>query len=161
MIRLVRCDDRLIHGQCIVRVITDFNIEKILIIDDFVACNQTLKSIFMLAVPPQIKANILKSDEASAVIYKYLNNDDKVMILLKSPEVALKLFDMIPELKKELNIGPMSNRKQTTKATSYAYLLENEAAAIRTLAKMGVRVYFNQVLGQKVIEWKEIESEFS
>ena len=27
MIKLVRCDDRMIHGQCIVRILADFAIE--------------------------------------------------------------------------------------------------------------------------------------
>jgi len=37
MIKLVRCDDRMIHGQCIVRVIGDFQIERIIGVDNFTA----------------------------------------------------------------------------------------------------------------------------
>lgn len=160
MIKLVRCDDRLIHGQCIVRVITDFRIERILIVDNFTASNPVLKNIFTMAVPPQVKAVVLTVDEAKGVIDKYMENNENVLLLMKSPEIALELFKSIPQLKKEFNIGPMSNRKNTTKVTPYAYLLKEEADAIKSLAEMGVKVYFNQVIDQKRVEWEEVKNLF-
>ena len=54
MIKLIRCDDRLIHGQVIVRVISSFDINKIVIVDDFTASNEVLKSVFALATPPPV-----------------------------------------------------------------------------------------------------------
>ena len=118
MITLIRCDDRLIHGQCIVRVLADFKIEKIVIIDDFTASNPVLKSVFLLAVPPQTKAVILTTDEAKTSLPEFVENSENVLLLMRSPMVALELFKSNPELKQELNIGPISYRPDTKKITT-------------------------------------------
>ena len=59
---------------------------------------------------------------------------------------------------KELNIGPMSSRKNTKKATMYAYLTDEESAALDEMARMGIRVYFNQILEQKTEEWENVKT---
>ena len=57
---------------------------------------------------------------------------------------------------KELNIGPMSNRLETKKLTFYSYLLEEEINSCKELEKMGVRVFFRQVPGEKEIEFSNL-----
>jgi mannose/fructose/N-acetylgalactosamine-specific phosphotransferase system component IIB len=54
----------------------------------------------------------------------------------------------------------MSNRPDTKKATIYCSLTQAEAAAIRQLTAMDVRVYFNQVITQKTVEWADIQDQF-
>ena len=39
MLTLIRCDDRLIHGQCMTVIVKDYDIERILVVDDFTATN--------------------------------------------------------------------------------------------------------------------------
>ena len=157
MISLVRCDDRLIHGQCIVRVVADFGIRHIVVVDEFVAGNPVLKSIFMMAAPEGVKVDIETAEDAAKNLDEYESSTAGTLILMKSPEVALELYERCPNLKKELNIGPMSNRPNTKKATMYCYLTDSETAAVEKLCDLGVRVYFNQVTDQKTVEWKEIK----
>lgn len=38
-ITVLRCDDRLIHGQCIVKVLNDYKIDYIILVDAFTASN--------------------------------------------------------------------------------------------------------------------------
>jgi mannose/fructose/N-acetylgalactosamine-specific phosphotransferase system component IIB len=160
MITLIRCDDRLIHGQCIVRVLADFKIEKIVIIDDITASNPVLKSVFLLAVPPQTKAVILTTDEAKTNLREFIENNEHVLLLMRSPMVALELFKSYPELKQELNIGPISYRPDTRKITTYAYLTSEEMDTVNQLIERRVRVYFNQTIDQKIIEWNEVRDLF-
>ncbi|HWQ05962.1 MAG TPA: PTS sugar transporter subunit IIB [Feifaniaceae bacterium] len=160
MIQLVRCDDRLIHGQCVVRVISDFGIGHIVVCDDFVAGNAVLKNVFLLAAPSGVKTEILSVEQAAARADALQAEAAKVLILVRSPETALSLYLAAPQLKKELNIGPMSNRPISKKATMYCSLTPNEAVAVRQLAFLGVRVYFNQVISQKAVEWAEVEQQF-
>lgn len=157
MIKLIRCDDRLIHGQCVVRVIRDFGITEIAVDDDFVASSPVLSNIFMLAAPEGIKVKIRSGADTLAALPELIGSGENVLLLMKSPETAVPLFEGCGELKKELNIGPLSSRKGARKVTLYAHLTEGEAAAARRLAELGVRVYFNQVLGQPVEEWPDVE----
>lgn len=87
-----------------------------------------------------------------------INDKTNTLILLKNPQIALELFKQHPGLPKEFNIGPMSNRKDTKKATMYAYLLANEIEAIEELSNLGIRVYFRQVSEQEEIDWVKIKN---
>jgi len=156
MIKLIRSDDRMIHGQCIVRVLADFSITRIIAIDDFTATNAMLKRIFELAMPPQIKGGIYTVDEAIAQATNQVTGPDNTLILLKSPLTAKRLFEEVAGLPPAFNIGPLSNRPETQKATRYAYLNIEEYQTIEQLAERGVRVYFNQVIDQPTTEWVEI-----
>jgi len=157
MIDLLRCDDRLIHGQCIVRVIQDGNMKRIILVDDFTANTPVMSNIYKMAVPPTVKIDIVSVKDAPAVIQQYAGCPESVMVLVKDPCVALELMKTAEGLPKELNIGPMSNRSNTKKATFYSYLLPHETAACRELTAMGVRVFFRQVPNEKEIEWAEVK----
>lgn len=160
MITLVRCDDRLIHGQCMVRVLADFKIEKIVIVDDFTASNQILKNIFLLAAPPQTEAFIYTIEETKSNLLPFIESDDNVLLLMRSPTVALELYKSHPKLKKEFNIGPICYRPDTKKITTYAYLSKEEIDAVNEIVERKVKVYFNQTIDQKIIEWNEVEDLF-
>ena len=160
MIRLVRCDDRLIHGQCVTRVISDFRIGHIVVCDDFVASNPVLKNVFLLAAPSGVKTEILSVPETAGRVPALDAEKQNVLILVRLPETALQLHQTAPSLKKELNIGPMSSRPNTKKATIYCSLTVPEQQAVWQLSAMGVRVYFNQVITQKTVEWGDIQAQF-
>ena len=160
MIKLIRCDDRMIHGQCIVRILSDFKINRIIGIDDFTAGNAMLKKIYQLAVPPGVQGGVYSEEEALEEIKNHLDDNEVVLILMKSPLSAPKLFDTIDALPKELNIGPMSSRKDTAKVTLYAYLTAEEISALNKLKEAGIRVYFNQVIDQKIDEWSQLADNF-
>lgn len=157
MIDLLRCDDRLIHGQCIVRVIQDGGIGRIILVDDFTAGTLVMANIYKMAVPPTVKIDIVSAADGASVIEKYADQKESVLVLVKDPCVALKLQQATDKLPKELNIGPMSNRNNTKKATFYSYLLPEEEAACDALTEMGIRVFFRQVPDEKEIEWTEVK----
>lgn len=161
MVGLIRCDDRLIHGQCIFRVLNDYKIKRILLIDDITASNAVLKSIYELAAPANVETKILTSEEAIGHVEAAVNDDVSTLVLFKFPKVALELFTKIEGLKKELNIGPMSNRTGTKKVTIFSHILEEEAEDIEKLSGMGVRVYFQQVDDEKAVEWSKAREEFT
>ena len=57
MLTLIRCDDRLIHGQCMTVIVKAYDIEEIIVVDNFTATNSVLKTVFRTAVPPHMKAD--------------------------------------------------------------------------------------------------------
>ena len=158
MIKLVRCDDRMIHGQCIVRVLGDFGIERIIGVDDFTASNTVLKKIYNMAVPSGIKSDIYTTQEAVEPIRQQLDSNEATLVLIKNPLTALTLFQAIDHMSGEFNIGPMSSRKDTRKATLYAYLTDEEIKALDAISDMGIRVYFNQTTDQRSEEWDRVRS---
>lgn len=160
MLTLVRCDDRLIHGQCMMVITKEYDIERIIVVDDFTATNSILKMVFQTAVPPTMKANVYTVKEAVDEIRIAMKDTSRTLLLMKSPIVYKELREEMDDLPLELNVGPMSNRKGTIAATSTAHLLSEEADAVKALIAQGVHVYFRQVPSQKTVEWDEIKDKF-
>ncbi|MDU5107849.1 PTS sugar transporter subunit IIB [Clostridium sp.] len=160
MLTLARCDDRLIHGQCMTVIIKEYDIERILVVDDFTAKNPILKTVFQKAMPSELKGDVYTIKDSVPEITEAMNNDERTLLLMKNPIVYMNLRKEVANLPLELNIGPMSNRRGTTPATQTAHLLPQEADAIKELTEEGVHVYFRQVPSQKTVEWDEVKDKF-
>lgn len=160
MIVLVRCDDRLIHGQCMTVVVKNNDIKEIIVVDDFTATNPILKKVFETAVPSTMKASVWTTKDAEGKIKEALTNDVRTLLLMKNPKVYLELLKMIPELPKELNVGPMTKRDGSIEIQHSIFLMPDEGAAVREAADMGAHIYFQQVPEQARIEWDTVKNKF-
>ena len=58
MISLIRCDERLIHGQCMQFIVRDYSIKRILAVDNATAMNNVLKKIFTTEVIKAMKEDV-------------------------------------------------------------------------------------------------------
>lgn len=160
MITLVRCDDRLIHGQCMTVIVKAYDIQEIIVVDEFTATNTVLRTVFKTAVPPSMKADVFTIPDALPKISEALANNVKTMVLMKSPIVYLELLKAMDELPKELNVGPMTKRKNTVSVHPAINLTAEEGAAVKEAVGMGAHVYFRQVPDQALIEWDDVKDKF-
>ncbi len=157
MICLVRCDERLIHGQCMQFIVSDYSIKNIIVVDDMTAANPLLKSIFSTAVPPTLTANVYSIEEAIKPIEEAIESNVVTLLLMKHPRVYDTLYDRITNLPKDLNIGPQMASKGI-KCVDYATLAEQDIEACKSLTNKGIRVYFNSIgANGTVVEWSSIE----
>lgn len=160
MITLVRCDDRLIHGQCMTVIVKEYGIKEIIVVDEFTATNAVLKTVFKTAVPPTMKADVFTVPDALPKIKEALTNDVKTLVLMKSPIVYVELLKAMDELPKELNVGPMTKRKGTISVHPAINLSQDEGNAVKEAVSMGAHVYFRQVPEQALIEWDDVKDKF-
>ncbi len=160
MISLARCDDRLIHGQCMISVTKEYDIKRIIVVDNFTASNAILRVVFETAVPSNMKASCYTLEQAIDPIKEAMINNENTLILMKTPQVYVELRKVIDGLPNNFNIGPMSSKKGATPATGWAHLLPEEVAAIKELVNSGVRVFFKQTQSNPLIEWKDLASKF-
>ena len=160
MIALVRCDDRLIHGQCMTVIVKEYDIKEIIVVDDFTATNSILKTVFRTAVPSNMKADVFTVKDAASHIKVSMEKNVRTLILMKSPVVYRDLMKEVENLPKELNVGPMTNRKGSVEVHPAIHLMPDEGAAIKEIAEMGVHVFFRQVPSQPVIEWADVKDKF-
>ena len=85
MIKLVRCDDRLIHGQCVTRIIPIYGIKAIIAIDNATATNAMLKKIFVMAAPKGIKTVVVTEEDSISLIQEAIQNDVPTLIIMRVP----------------------------------------------------------------------------
>ena len=135
----IRVDDRLIHGHVATRWATGLKVNRIMIIDDAVAVNETEKSILRMAAPAGVNTSILQFEKALANIKNGNYAGQRVMLVVKSPVILVKMMEaginLLP-----VNIGNMSNRPGTTQYKKSISMTEDEKAAVEKLLQSGIKV---------------------
>lgn len=158
MIKLLRCDDRLIHGQCVTKIINYYDVQDIIVIDDFTATNSIIKKIFESALPKEITGKIVTQEESIQCVREAIENDRNTIVLMRTPEIMEKLYLSIPELPKEYNVASIPGGKDKKEVTNFAYLNENQIHAVKQIHEMGVHIWFQLVPSSESYEWNQVES---
>ncbi|MCI6156877.1 MAG: PTS sugar transporter subunit IIB [Peptoniphilaceae bacterium] len=160
MIVLVRCDDRLIHGQSMTVIVKEYKVNNIIVIDAPTASNAILKTIFQKAVPSSMTADVFSVEDAIPSIQTAINDDSRTEVLMKSPMDYIELLNKIKDFPKTLNVGPQSARANTIKVTQAIHILPEEGAALKEAASQGAMIYFQQVPSQQRVDWEQVASKF-
>lgn len=148
MIKLIRCDERLIHGQTMQYVIPENQIQFVYIIDNIIAQNKILATIYMKAVGTNIKCKVYSVDGFKEIAKDVIKDNLRSLIIMKYPRIANELFKNIDGLPKELNIGAQigaTTGEKTVKipGADYAIMREADAEAVKEMDLNGIRIYFN------------------
>lgn len=116
-IKMIRVDDRLIHGQIVAAWVKSLSLERIWIIDDATAKDSFLKNVMKMVAPPNVEFVVSAEDEISEEANKFDTDSVPTIILIKYPQTAEKLFKTNISFK-ELQIGGIganANRKKFSK----------------------------------------------
>ena len=149
-IKLIRVDDRLIHGQVVTSWITQTGSKKIIIIDDELYENEFLKDVFAAAAPRGIPVEVAKVDQAVQEWKLNEFNGEQVLILLKKIDALKRLYEQ-GLCFDSVQIGGLASgpgRKLVVKAIG---LSEQDAVELKSLGKQGVKIYFQSMPGEKEI----------
>lgn len=153
-IKLVRIDDRLIHGQVATTWIKDFNIEQVLIVNDKVAGDNIQKSVAGLAAPAGVRVLVFGVEQFINILKKNPIKRDTMLLFTTSTDV-LKVIRNGLEVK-EINAGGMrfnSKRERLTKAIS---VTEEEKNAFKEMINMGIKVNVQMVPKDESIDFRNI-----
>ena len=165
MIKLIRVDDRLIHGQAQMVLIKKYEAQDIIVIDDYTANNEMLKNLMKSVVPAGTRAVPITTERAPEVLKKAATNSKNVIVLTRVPSNYVECFKQVPELPKELNVASI----QAPNADMFIHdaagndlppfhVTKEEVQAIKDIADMGVHVYLNLVPGRtELYEWDKIK----
>ena len=92
-IKMVRVDDRLIHGQIVAAWVKSLNLERVWIIDDGTANDNFLKNVMRMVAPSNTELVISAESEIEQLASQYDKDDCRTLVLVKYPYVAQKLFE--------------------------------------------------------------------
>lgn len=151
-VKLVRIDDRLIHGQIVTAWIKEAKANAILVADDIAANDPTQSMLLKLTTPKDTKLYIkgLK-DAADSIINDEIKED--VFLLIRNPENAYKLLEY-GVVFNSINLGNVSNSKSETGRKTvlpFLHLEENDVNFIRKLDEAGVDLDVRAVPSDKSI----------
>ncbi|GCF95124.1 PTS mannose transporter subunit IID [Enterococcus florum] len=147
---LARIDDRLIHGQVMTSWLNYTGANRIIIVDDETANDTFLKMIVTSVAPANINTEVF--DMAGGVTaLKNLADNDKVIVLVKSPAVYVELMKQGVILEK-VNIGGMGAKEGRSKFYKNISASEAEKACLAELVNNGVAVSIQIIAEDKAID---------
>jgi mannose/fructose/N-acetylgalactosamine-specific phosphotransferase system component IIB len=145
-IEMVRVDDRLIHGQVVALWLTTLDARRIVVVDDATADDAFLREVVELAAPAGTPVEVLNLAAGTERLAATGDFDEKVLVLVRTPETALALrragiaFGV-------LNLGGLgaaANRRPLHRSISAS---PEELEALRQLEQLGTRVEIQAVPG--------------
>lgn len=152
-VKVMRIDDRLIHGQIVTAWIKDSGAQGILVADDKAAGDATQRMLLQLTTPKGIKLYIETIDEAAR---KLATNEipEDVLLLVRDANNANRLFETGFRID-TLNVGNISNSRSETGRTTllpYIHVEQQDVDNLYKIADMGIKLDMRAVPNDRSID---------
>lgn len=163
MITVIRNDDRLVHGQCMTRIVQHFQLKHIIVIDDATAANSILKLCVEKAAMGDYKIEVFSTSNFADALKVAIADKLSTMVVFRFPPIAKLVYDAVKGegLPKELMVGPCQVTEGSKEVNTGAFVSKEYAEVFNYLeSTYGVETYFQPVPDMKRVDWKNIKSEF-
>lgn len=148
---LARVDDRLIHGEVVSVWTPSLSVNRIVIADDAVAADKFNSRVLKALAPAGVKVNVYSVETAGEKLKEDEIKGERIMVLAKTPITFRKLVDSGVGIR-EVNLGGMGLRDERTPFIKNVSASPAEREAIKDMRSRQVRVYYQLVPEQQVIE---------
>ena len=155
-LKLVRVDDRLIHGQVVAIWLKALGAKRIVIVDDKTARDDFLREILELAAPPGVPVEVHDLERGTERVRELTTDPEPAFVLMRSPLTAVRLREAGIEFPL-LNVGGMGagpGRKPLYRNISAS---PEELDAMRRLEAMGTRVELRIVENDRPIMFASVK----
>lgn len=142
MIKLVRVDHRLLHGQVIFSWTKQLSVNYIIVADDKVPNDPISVMALNIAKPVDCELSIIPFSQLKRLVEE--ENSKNIMILVKGPEEALRLTKELPDVT-EINFGGVAKKSDSKQYGKAVFLNEKELKATQELIAEGKKVYVQMV----------------
>lgn len=163
MISVVRNDDRLVHGQCMTRIVQHFKLKHIIVIDDATFNNSILKLCVEKAAMGDYKIECFSTQNFAEPLKAAIADNLSTMVVFRFPPIAKQVYDAVngENLPKELMVGPCQVTEGSKEVNTGSFVSKEYAEVFNYLQDtFGVETYFQPVPDMKRVDWKNIRSQF-
>ena len=160
MIRNLRIDDRLLHGQVVFVWSKHLDIEGIIVANDALPHNEMQLLAAKLAVPKHIRLLVRSVDEAIPLINDPRISAMNVMVVTENPVDALRVMQGLddPKIVERINVGNSGrvDKGDKQKLTKEIYVDDTDLEALRQLTTFGLPFELQMVPTDKKTNMVEI-----
>ena len=154
-LKLVRLDDRLIHGQVVVGWGNALGADQILLIDDHVAAAQWERDLYRLGVPENVEVTFSSVADAPAQLDEIVKSEKRAIVVIADVESLIRVCHASSVVRR-VNIGGLHEREGRRRRLPYVFLSESEGEDLKMLADEGVEVTARDVPSAKAVPLSEI-----
>ncbi|MGC3995510.1 MAG: PTS sugar transporter subunit IIB [Propionicimonas sp.] len=145
MIKMVRLDERLIHGQVAIKWSRHLAVDRIVVANDDAARSELIQQSLLMAAPPTAKVAIRSVEDAITLLSDPRAGKLSILVVVATPEDLLAVASRVPDIARINvgNYGRTANRVDNAPRPSYGpnlYLYPEEAASLQKVVDTGVPV---------------------
>ena len=158
MINHFRVDSKLIHGQITTRLLAFKHCNRILLIDDTVAGDESMRNIFSTVIPHSVKIHFCGMGDALNALERAQASANRYLVIVRTPETALALLRQGYAFGCTLTCGQLTNdRGNGIPVLKGVNLLPEDIAAFRELSDSGVVIVFDPNASEgDAVSWKNV-----
>lgn len=155
MIKLVRVDHRLIHGQVALTWTNAINADCILVANDDILNDPVQKTTLKLAAPHNVKVVIKSIADSIAAINDGKTDKYKLFIVTKTIADAHRLAKKVDRIK-DINIGSVKEGPGSSALTHTVFVSDEERSELKAMVAEGFRVFSQQVPTDKAVDLSKL-----
>lgn len=148
MIRIVRVDDRLLHGTVAQSWVAYYHIDTIVVVNDAVYDDAFSRVTLNLAKPNDVILNFMKLEDFIAEISTYTNNpNSNSMVIIENFRDLKEIYTIIPNLR-SINIGGQRLRyssNENLRINSYITLSNEDVITCKEILDKGYLLEVRQI----------------
>jgi PTS system mannose-specific IIB component len=155
-LRLVRVDDRLIHGQVAAIWLKTVGADRIVIVDDRTAKDDFLREVLELTAPRGVAVEVHDLAEGTERVRELASSPEPVFVLMRTPLTALALREAGVEFP-VLNVGGIGAGPDRRSLYRNISASAAELEAFRQLERMGTRVELRIVADDRPVAFASVD----
>lgn len=143
MIKMVRLDERMIHGQVAIKWSRHLDVNRIIVADDEAANNSVIQQSLMMAAPATCKTAIVTVDKAIGLCNDPRAESLSILLIVATPENLLRVAKEVKDIPviNVGNYGRIAAKQGAEIRKTYdpnLYLYENEKAVLKQVVATGI-----------------------
>lgn len=147
-IKLVRIDDRLIHGQVTTIWSKVTHCNRILIVSNEVANDELRKLLLKQVAPLGVETNVITVEKMIQIIDDPRFDGVKVLMLFTNPKEVLEVVEGGVNIN-SINVGGMSFREGKIQITAAVSVNDEDIKAFKQLNELGIELEIRKIVKDK------------
>ncbi len=156
-LKLVRVDDRLIHGQVVAIWLKALGAKRIVIVDDRTARDDFLREVLELAAPPGVPVEVHDLASGTERVRELVADPEPVFVIMRSPVTALRMREAGVEFPL-LNVGGIGAGPGRRPLYRNISASPEEIEAMRRLEELGTRVELRIVENDRPVMFASVKA---
>lgn len=144
MVKLVRVDHRLLHGQVVFIWTASIGVDCILIANDDVANDPIQTGILKLSQPTGVKLIFKSVKDSIEALNSGITDKYNLMIVTSNVDDGYELASKVEQIR-SLNLGNVKLRENTHNLSKLVHVTDEEEKKLKALAAAGIEVEIRAV----------------
>lgn len=148
---LARIDDRLVHGQVVEGWIPHLRAERVVVVSDMAAHDETQRALMRMALPDEIEFEALSVEEASRHPALLESGGKRTLLLAPGPLEILALLERGVHFSR-VNVGGLHYSAGKVQLGKAIFLSEEDRRALQRITRRGVTLEGRATPGEKEVD---------